>query len=135
MLPSFFNSSLPGRYRERERAVIPQRTDRPATARSRSRYWPLLLLIFLLALFPALPVAAQSAQTQAKPLSAKERTEVFNHVWRVVKDKYYDPTFNGVDWKATGKRYQPLIEAATSDEAFYGLLERMVGELRDAHTH
>jgi C-terminal processing protease CtpA/Prc len=31
-------------------------------------------------------------------------------------------------------RYRPLVEQAVSDEDFYTLLKRMVGELRDAHT-
>jgi len=128
-------SSLPVQRREPERAVTPPYVLCRDATRSGSRHCTILLLILLFAIFPASPVAAQSAETQVKPLSARERTEIFNRVWHLIKDRYYDPAFNGVDWQATGKRYQPLAEAAASDEAFYGLLERMVGELRDAHTH
>jgi carboxyl-terminal processing protease len=52
----------------------------------------------------------------------------------MIDEKYYDPSFNGVNWGAVRERYQPLIEAAASDDEFYTLLKRMVGELRDAHT-
>ena len=52
----------------------------------------------------------------------------------MIDEKYYDPMFNGVNWGAVRERYQPLIERAESDEEFYTLLKRMVGELRDAHT-
>lgn len=82
-------------------------------------------------------VVAQSATVATatqKSLSAKERAEVFEKVWRTVDKKYYDPKFNGVDWKAVREKYQPLIEKAASDAEFYDVLTLMVGELRDAHT-
>lgn len=70
----------------------------------------------------------------AGELSAKDRTEAFEEVWKTVNEKYYDPKFNGVNWRAIRERYRPLVNSATSDDDFYGLLKRMVGELRDAHT-
>lgn len=82
-------------------------------------------------------VVAQSATTATatqKSLSAKERAEVFERVWKTVNEKYYDPKFNGVDWKAVREKYRPLAEKAASDAEFYDVLTLMVGELRDAHT-
>jgi carboxyl-terminal processing protease len=70
----------------------------------------------------------------ADALSPKERVEVFEEVWETVDEKYYDSSFNGVDWRAVRVRYKPLIDSATGDAEFYSLLKRMVGELHDAHT-
>lgn len=67
-------------------------------------------------------------------LSAKDRLEVFEEVWKTVNDKYYDPAFNGVDWRAVRERYRLRMDQAASDEDFFRLLKQMVGELRDAHT-
>ena len=36
-----------------------------------------------------------SAEFDLRP--AKERDYIFNHVWRQVKDKFYDPNIHGVD--------------------------------------
>lgn len=86
------------------------------------------------ALFTFAGLAPARAQSAAASLSPKERREVFEQVWKTVEEKYYDPSFNGVDWRAVRVRYRPLVEAATTDEQFYDLLNRMTGELRDAHT-
>lgn len=67
-------------------------------------------------------------------LSARERSRVFEKVWKEIEDRYYDPSFHGVDWQEVGRRYRPLVEAAKDDDEFYDLLKRMTGELHDAHT-
>jgi carboxyl-terminal processing protease len=77
-----------------------------------------------------LPV--QSAPAGA--LSPKDRASVFEDVWKNVRDRYYDPEFHGVDWTAVGDKYRPLVAATKTDEDFYALLNRMTGELHDAHT-
>src|SRR6185312_2074745 len=51
-----------------------------------------------------------------------------------INDHYYDPKLHGVDWKAVRERYKPLAMRARDDEAFWDVLDRMTGELRDAHT-
>lgn len=79
-------------------------------------------------------VGVKQSASQSEQLSAEDRLEVFEDVWQMIDEKYYDPMFNGVNWGAMRERYQPLIERAESDEEFYTLLKRMVGELRDAHT-
>ena len=67
-------------------------------------------------------------------LSLKDRVKVFEDVWETVHEKYYDPSFNGVDWRAVRERYRPRVDEAASDVEFYRLLKQMVGELHDAHT-
>ena len=35
----------------------------------------------------------------------------FETVWQTIKDKYFDPSFGGLDWNDVYKRYQPKIAA------------------------
>lgn len=86
-------------------------------------YCALILVVFV----------APVAQSQAS-LSSKDRKEVFEYVWTVVNEKYYDTKTNGVDWKSLRNRYKERLDAAPSDAAFYQLLQTMTGELHDAHT-
>lgn len=87
-----------------------------------------------LALVAAL-VSAPGAGAQGRSsLSPRDRAEVFEQVWKTVNEKYYDPSFNGTDWKAVRARYAARVEAVKSDDELYQLLQAMVGELRDAHT-
>jgi carboxyl-terminal processing protease len=62
------------------------------------------------------------------------RKEALEFVWNTVNDKYYDPKFNGVDWKAARAKYEPQIMAAKTDDEFWELLDKMTGELKDSHT-
>ena len=92
-------------------------------------------------------VAAQAAQAQtpaaatARPEPAQTaaadtaalRRETFEVVWRTVNESHFDPTFGGLDWAAIGERYRPLAAAAKTDAEFYGVLRRMVGELKLSH--
>ena len=70
----------------------------------------------------------------ATALTIAQRERAFDFVWTTVNDRYYDPHMNGADWKAAGERFRPLALQAPDDEAFWDTLDRMTGELRDAHT-
>ena len=67
-------------------------------------------------------------------LSRQARERAFDFVWDTIERRYHDPAFNGIDWKAVGERYRPLALAAKDDAAFWDVLDRMTGELRDSHT-
>jgi carboxyl-terminal processing protease len=82
---------------------------------------------------------AEAAKVHKQPLattrlSLGDRKEIFTKVWKEIRDHYYDPSLNGVDWQEVRRRYSPLIEAAKNDQEFYALLSQMTSELRDAHT-
>jgi carboxyl-terminal processing protease len=77
---------------------------------------------------------APASASTPRPLSPKDRTAIFDKVWKAIDEHYYDPAFNGVDWKAIRAKYESGIAAAPSDSAFYDLIKRMVEELHDAHT-
>ena len=105
-----------------------------------TRYTALLLLTLGLLAAGAHSITLQSAyalpraKKSSDVLALRDRVGVFEEVWETIDQKYYDPSFNGVDWRAVRDRYRPLVEHATNNEEFYGLLKLMVGELHDAHT-
>jgi carboxyl-terminal processing protease len=84
---------------------------------------------------PPLASLCPEALSVAENPSAKNRLESFEKIWHAIQDNYYDPQMNGVDWHEVHQRYRPLVEATKSEQDFYRLMERMAGELHDAHTH
>ena len=88
------------------------------------------LVALLMAILLVVPGSAASASRSG----AAERLRMFDYVWSEIRDKYYDPSFNGVDWEAVRARYRPRASGADDDAAFRALLRAMTGELRDAHT-
>jgi len=100
-----------------------------------------LLLVALLLLSGAAsntpaagPAPVRAPSESSDPLTLRDRIEIFEDVWVTVNERYYDPSFHGVNWRDVRHRYRPLIEHENSDDEFYNLLKRMVGELHDAHT-
>ncbi len=73
------------------------------------------------------------AQTESE-LSAKDKTEVFEKVWELVDERYYDPNMNGVNWYLQKETYKPLAAKTKNDAEFYEVIKKMVGEMNDAHT-
>lgn len=83
--------------------------------------------------------AALSAQTVAqdantRSLSRADRIAVFEKVWRIINQDFYDPALNGVGWKGAYERYRPRIAEGKNDAEFYDLLDEMLAELKDSHT-
>ena len=76
----------------------------------------------------------QTTANVSEELSTKDRLEVFEKVWKDINDYYYDPSFKGVNWQQIHQRYLPLVEAVKTDREFYMLMNKMTGELHDAHT-
>jgi carboxyl-terminal processing protease len=94
--------------------------------------WCARLALFITIGLSILSAAAPPAI--AKPLSAGDRVKLFEEVWKAINEKYYDPTFNGINWKKVHDKYRPQLDRITNDEELYSLLNQMLGELHDAHT-
>jgi carboxyl-terminal processing protease len=92
----------------------------------------------LLSLFLLLPFAfylLPSAKAGVVSTATREgRLAVFDDVWETIRDRYYDPSFHGVDWEAQRATFRPLAADANDAAELYGVLRRMIGNLRDAHT-
>ena len=63
-----------------------------------------------------------------------ERDYLFQHVWRQVNDKFYDPDFHGVDWPAMRAAYAPKVAAVANNRDFAELMSEMLGQLNASHT-
>ncbi len=64
----------------------------------------------------------------------KEKLELLHQAWTYQRDHFFDDKFNGVDWEAMRKQYEPLIESARTSSEVYRLLSYMVGELNASHS-
>ena len=66
--------------------------------------------------------------------AAKERAYIFEHCWRQVKEKFYDPTIRGMDWKMYKDTYAKFLPHISNNYDFQELLSEMLGELNGSHT-
>ncbi|CAN5334327.1 S41 family peptidase [soil metagenome] len=64
---------------------------------------------------------------------AQEKMEVFKQGWRYMRDNFFDDKFNGVDWDAVEKTYEPLVASARNMDEVRRLMNMMVGELNASH--
>jgi tricorn protease len=87
-------------------------------------------------------VAAPKSIVTGKPVNfiaeievdrKKEFVRVFDQAWLAIKNGFYDKKMHGVDWKSVRKKYRPVAERAEIREELYGLIDRMLGELRASH--
>ncbi len=67
-------------------------------------------------------------------LTPAQRLAVFDDIWTTINTRYIDPKLNGVDWARVRTEYAAKIPSAQHDEAFWAMMDRMTGELRDSHT-
>ena len=88
------------------------------------------LLFFLLLLVAFLLSPTHAARSGA----SAARLAVFDDAWETVRDRYYDPTFHGLDWQAERAKFRPLASEARTTSELYSVLRRMLAVLRDAHT-
>lgn len=62
------------------------------------------------------------------------RLRVFDEVWSLVRERYYDPNLRGLDWRALGDGARAEAAAAPGEAEFYAVLRRLLASLRDPHT-
>lgn len=64
---------------------------------------------------------------------AKEREFMFNHSWRVIKDKFYREDFHGIDWDAMGEAYREKLPSIGHNRDLANMFAEMTGELNASH--
>ncbi|MGI8789140.1 MAG: S41 family peptidase [Pyrinomonadaceae bacterium] len=64
---------------------------------------------------------------------AEEKMEIFKQGWRFLRDNFFDDKFNGADWNAVEKTYEPLIAGARNIDETRRLMSLMVGKLNASH--
>ncbi len=77
--------------------------------------------------------ALVSLSTAAVSFAADRDLELFDRVWELVNEQFYDPQFHGVDWAGVRARVRPQVQAADSARA-RRLVREMLAELRASHT-
>lgn len=65
---------------------------------------------------------------------AQANADKFDEVWRLVRDRFYDPRLNGVDWRGLRESYAPKAEGASSAEEFAAIVNAMLATLGASHT-
>lgn len=64
----------------------------------------------------------------------RERQYLFDHVWRQVKEKFYDSHLHGVDWEGYRKHYERFLPHISNNYDFRDMLSELLGELNASHT-
>lgn len=63
-----------------------------------------------------------------------ERAYIFEHAWRQVKEKFYDPKLHGIDWQGLRSNYERFLPHINNNYDFQELLSEILGELNGSHT-
>src|ERR1700684_348138 len=92
--------------------------------------------ILALAAIAALGAQPTSAQAPSQPDEAPAGSNQadFNQVWELVRDRFYDPRLNGLDWQEQRVRFRPDAASARSREDAAVVINAMVAELGASHT-
>lgn len=65
----------------------------------------------------------------------KEWKQIFNDVWRVERDLFYDPAMHGVDWQEMKSRYGALVDDCVTRWDLNYVLGELIGELNTSHSY
>ncbi|MBV9248577.1 MAG: hypothetical protein JO227_04945, partial [Acetobacteraceae bacterium] len=106
-------------------------TEAITTVHPRRHFLRLMTTAATAAIAPV-SLSAQQRDTAAQPALPATPADIstFEEVWRTVRDRFYDPHFNGLDWSAVRDRYMPDAARATSEEMLARIINDMLSELR-----
>ena len=114
---------------------------RPTPTRTKPQRTRAALFAFALCALAFLPALAPGAGARLPEGAAVEyastregRLRIFDEVWEQVRERYFDPGFQGVDWQDVRHQFRPLAAEAGDGAGLYAVLRRMLGLLRDPHT-
>jgi tricorn protease len=64
-----------------------------------------------------------------------EWQEVYDECWRQMRDFFFSPTMNGVDWAAQRAKYAALVPFAQTRYDLTYLIGELIGEIHSGHTY
>ena len=64
-----------------------------------------------------------------------EWNQIYNEVWRIHRDFYYEPNMHGLGWKAIGEKYARLLPFASCRQDLNYIIGELIGELNTSHTY
>ncbi|MFD2035074.1 PDZ domain-containing protein [Belliella marina] len=79
------------------------------------------------------PVPTKDMMISVVP--AEEWKQIFNEVWRLERDYFYDPTMHGVDWESMKTKYGALVAQANSRRDVNNIIGNLIAELNASHTY
>lgn len=62
-----------------------------------------------------------------------EFEQMFNEVWALIAENFYDPTFHGIDWKVKQAYYAQFLPHLKSRRDLRSMINDMLGELNSSH--
>lgn len=65
----------------------------------------------------------------------QEWAQIYNECWRQMRDFFYAPNMNGVDWTGIRKKYEPLVQYVNNRADLTYILGEVIGELSSGHTY
>jgi len=79
--------------------------------------------------------AALKAETMEVEVDPRaEWRQMYNEVWRIERDFFYDPGYHGLNIAEAQKKYEPYLEGLASRADLNYLFAEMLGELSVGHT-
>ncbi len=64
-----------------------------------------------------------------------EWTQIYNEAWRQMRDFFFSPTMNGLDWKAMRDKYAALVPFVNHRNDLTYVLGELIGELNSGHAY
>jgi tricorn protease len=64
-----------------------------------------------------------------------EWTQIYNEAWRHMRDFFYAPNMNGVDWKAMRDKYAALVPFVNHRNDLTYLIGELIAELNNGHAY
>ncbi len=64
-----------------------------------------------------------------------EWRQIYFEAWRQMRDFFYSPTMNGIDWKAQRDKYAALLPFVNHRNDLTYLIGELIGELNNGHTY
>ncbi|HYW69617.1 MAG TPA: LpqB family beta-propeller domain-containing protein [Pyrinomonadaceae bacterium] len=65
---------------------------------------------------------------------SREKMEVFQQAWTYIRDNFFEPNLNGVNWNAVHDQYAPLAAGARTGDELRRIISEMLGELNASHS-
>lgn len=84
-------------------------------------------------LAPALAALLAPAARAQAPADSSVALATFDSAWSNIQHTHFDTTYNGVDWQRVRTELRPRAAAARGNPELRGVLQEMLGRLRQSH--
>lgn len=81
---------------------------------------------------PAFTIVGNAVAAPRTP-DQQRRYDSFVKVWQTIRDNYFDPTYNGLNWTHIFTEYVPRVEKTKTDAELHDLLQQMIDRLDKSH--